>query len=231
VSPDSPLGLFEALYTTRALRRIRPDPLPEETIFQVLDAAIRAPTGHNAQDWRFVLITDPDLKLRMRDWAQDGWERYQPRFAENPELIEGLRRTPRLVLKSMTYAAAHLHEVPLLVAACGEIGRHGTPGGSIMPAVQNILLAARGLGLAASIFSLPLVHGAEVREALGVPENYQIYCLIPIGYPVDRHGPVRRKPVKDVVYWNRWDTAWDFAAQQPEEGWHSRWVRTKEAPP
>ncbi len=224
MTSEDRLGLFEALYTTRALRRIRPDPLPEELIFQILDAAIRAPTGHNAQDWRFVLITEPELKQRLQEWAQDGWRRYQPRYAQNPELIDGLRRTPRLTLKSMAFAVAHLHEVPLIIAACGEIGRHGTPGGSIMPAVQNILLAARGLGLAASIFSLALVHGDEVRAVLAVPENYQIYCLIPIGYPVDRHGPVRRKPVKDVAFWNRWDTPWEFAAQQPEEGWAARWV-------
>ncbi|HEY8489848.1 MAG TPA: nitroreductase family protein [Dehalococcoidia bacterium] len=220
-----PIGLFEAIYTARALRRLKPDPIPDEVLFQVLDAAIRAPSGQNAQDWRFVVITDPEVKRRLQAWAEEGWRRYQPQYAEDPSRMDALPRTRRLSLKSVAYLAAHLAEVPAVIAVCGLRGRHSTPGGSTFPAVQNLLLAARALGLGGSIFNLPLSHAAELMELLGIPESNQIYCLVPLGYPLDRHGPLRRKPVKQVVYWNRWEQPWPYAQAQPDEGWGHRWLR------
>lgn len=217
---EPPIGLFEALYTTRALRRLRPDPVPDEVLFQVLDAAIRAPSGQNAQDWRFLVIADPEVKRRLQSWAEEGWDRYQRRYAE----IDGLPRAQRLSLRSVEHLAHHLAETPAIVAVCGLKGRHSSPGGSAFPAVQNLLLAARGLGLGASIFNLPLTHADELMGALGIPESNQIYCLVPLGYTEDQHGPVRRKPVKRVVFWDRWEQAWPFAEEQPDEGWRSKWV-------
>ena len=218
------ISLFEAIYTTRALRRLKPEPLREETLFQILDAATRAPSGQNAQDWRFVVITEPELKQRLQSWAEEGWARYQPRFAENPALMDELPRTQRLSLRSVEYLTRHLSEAPAVIVVCGQRGRHSTPGGSAFPAVQNLLLSARALGLGASIFNLPLAHGQELMEALGIPETSQIYCLIPLGYSADKHGPVRRKPVKAVTYWNRWERPWPFAQEQPDEGWQARWT-------
>ena len=225
MSSERPIGLFEALYTTRALRRLRPDPVPDEVLFQVLDAAIRAPSGQNAQDWRFVVITDPEVKRRMQSWAEEGWGHYQRRYAEEPGQIDALPRTQRLSLRSVEHLAHHLAEAPAIVAVCGLKGRHSSPGGSAFPAVQNLLLAARGLGLGASIFNLPLTHASELMEALGIPESNQIYCLVPLGYPEDKHGPVRRKPVKRVVFRERWEQPWPFAEEQPDEGWQARWVQ------
>lgn len=224
MSAERPIGLFEAIYSTRALRRLRPDPVPDEVLFQLLDAAIRAPSGQNVQDWRFVVVTDPEVKRRMQSWAEEGWSRYQPRYAEDPALMEQLPRTQRLSLKSVEHLVRHLGEAPAIVVVCGLRGRHSTPGGSAFPAVQNLLLAARGLGLGASIFNLPLAHVGELMEALGIPESNQIYCLIPLGYPADRHGPVRRKPIKRVVFWNRWEQPWTFAEEQPDEGWGAKWA-------
>ena len=225
MSSERPIGLFEALYTTRALRRLRPDPVPDDVLFQVLDAAIRAPSGQNAQDWRFVVITDPEVKRRMQSWAEEGWGHYQRRYAEEPGQIDALPRTQRLSLRSVEHLAHHLAEAPAIVAVCGLKGRHSSPGGSAFPAVQNLLLAARGLGLGASIFNLPLTHASELMEALGIPESNQIYCLVPLGYPEDKHGPVRRKPVKRVVFRERWEQPWPFAEEQPDEGWQARWVQ------
>ena len=225
MSSERPIGLFEALYTTRALRLLRPDPVPDDVLFQVLDAAIRAPSGQNAQDWRFVVITDPEVKRRMQSWAEEGWGHYQRRYAEEPGQIDALPRTQRLSLRSVEHLAHHLAEAPAIVAVCGLKGRHSSPGGSAFPAVQNLLLAARGLGLGASIFNLPLTHASELMEALGIPESNQIYCLVPLGYPEDKHGPVRRKPVKRVVFRERWEQPWPFAEEQPDEGWQARWVQ------
>jgi len=225
VPEENSIGLFEAIYTTRALRRFKPKPVPEEVLFQLFDAAIRAPSGQNAQDWRFVIITEPAIKRRMQTWAEEGWARYQPRYAENPALMDQLPRTQRLSLKGVAHLAHHLAEVPVIVAVCGLRGRHSTTGGSIFPAVQNLLLAARALGLGGSIFNLPLTHAEELLATVGIPENNQIYCLIPLGYPTDKPGPVRRKPVKQVVFWNCWAQSWTFATEQPDEGWQARWIR------
>ena len=225
VQKENPVGLFEAIYTTRALRRFRPDPVPDEVLFQLFDAAVRAPSGQNAQDWRFVVVTEPETKRRMQTWAEEGWARYQPRYAENPALMDQLPRVQRLSLKGVAHLVRHLAEVPVIVVVCGMRGRHSTPGGSTFPAVQNLLLSARALGLGGSIFNLPLTHAEELMEALSIPDNNQIYCLLPLGYPQDKHGPVRRKPVEQVVFWNRWGQPWAFAEEQPEEGWQAKWVR------
>ncbi len=103
-----------------------------------------------------------------------------------------------------------------MIIVCGLKGRHSSPGGSVFPAVQNLLLAARALGLGASIFQLAL--SPAVIEELGVPDEYQAYCSIPVGYPLDRAGPVRRRPVRQVAFKDRWGESWDFAEGQPEQG-------------
>lgn len=219
-------GFFETVYTTRALRRFKPDPVPDEVLFQVLDAAIRAPSGQNAQDWRFLIITEPASKAKLQEWALEGWGHYRARFGDDAA-IDALSRSQRLSLRSVEHMAHHLAETPVLVLVLGMAGRHSTPGGSAFPAVQNLLLAARALGLGGSIFNLPLGHREELHEMLGIPENNQVYCLIPLGYPTDRQGPVRRKPAAEVVFDNRFGARWPFAEQQPAEGWHARWIETE----
>jgi nitroreductase len=222
--PMAQLGLFEAIYTTRALRRLKPDPIPDDVLFQVFDAAIRAPSGGNAQDWRFVIIREPEVKRAVQGWFQETWRQYQPRFAADPSLIDALPRHRRLPLKSTAYLVDHVAEAPVIVAVCGQRGTHTTPGGSIFPAVQNLLLAARALGLGGSITNFARAHEADLRTMLGIPDAYEVYCLIPLGYPLDRHGPVRRRPVRQVVFLDRWEQPWPFAGSQPEEGWQERWV-------
>lgn len=212
------------MYTMRALRRFKPDPIPEEVLFQIFDAAIRAPSGQNAQDWRFVIVTDTRIKQSLQAWAEEGWSRYQPQYAERPELMDELPRTRRLSLRSVDHLVKHLGQIPAVIVVCGLRGRHSTPGGSAFPAVQNLLLAARALGLSGSVFNLPLSHVDELVEMLGIPENNQVYCLLPIGYPTDRPGPVRRKPVKSVVFREQFGSVWEFAEQQPDEGWQARWI-------
>ncbi len=222
--PDHPL--FETLYTARALRRFKPDPIPEDVLFQLLDAAIRAPSGQNAQDWRFVIIRDAAVKAQMQQWSQTPWQRYFARYADRPEAIDELPRSQRLSLRSVEHLVHHLGECPAIIVVLGLKGRHGTPGGSAFPAVQNLLLAARALGLGGSVFNFPLSHEPELREMLRIPDTNQIYCLLPIGYPTDRQGPVRRKPVGDIVYLDTFGAAWPFAKEQPPEGWQSRWTKS-----
>jgi nitroreductase len=214
-------GLFHTMYSTRALRRFRPDPVPDDVLFQLFDAAIRASSGQNAQDWRFIIIRDQKVKDQLREWAAEGWSRYSARFG-SPEDIARLPRNQRLSLNSVRDLALNLDKVPVLVAVLGMRNRHSTPGGSTFPAVQNFQLAARALGLGSSIFNLPLRE--PLYEMLGVPENNQIYCLIPLGYPTDKQGPLNRKPVNAVVYDETFGTPWKFAADQPAQGWQERWL-------
>lgn len=214
-------GLFQTIYTTRALRRFKPDPIPEDVLFQLFDAAIRASSGQNAQDWRFILITEPAVKAKMQEWALEGWPRYQSRFGGD-EAIQQLPRSQRLSLNSVRDIAHNIAIVPAVIAVLGMRGRHSTPGGSTFPAVQNLMLTARALGLGASIFNLPIRD--ELLTMLGIPENNQLYCLIPIGYPTDKQGPVKRKPVRAVVYKERFGESWAFAEAQPETGFQDRWL-------
>jgi nitroreductase len=217
-------SLFATLYTARALRRFKPDPIPDDVLFQLLDAAIRAPSGQNAQDWRFVIIRDPALKKRMQEWSQTPWQRYIARYADDPAAIDRLPRSQRLSLRSVEHLVHHLAECPVVITVLGLKGRHGTPGGSAFPAVQNLLLTARALGVGGSVFNFPLSHESELREALKIPENNQIYCLLPIGYPTDRQGPVKRKPVGDIAYLDAFGAPWPFAQAQPPEGWQAKWI-------
>ena len=185
------------MYTTRALRRFKPDPVPDAVLFQCFDAAIRASSGQNAQDWRFVIIRDQAIKDQLREWAVEGWGRYSARYGSEQD-IQQLPRNQRLSLLSVRDLALNLDKVPVIVGVLGMKGRHSTPGGSTFPAVQNFQLAARAMGLGSSIFNLPMRE--QLYEMLGIPESNQLYCLLPIGYPTDRQGPLNRKPVKVVVF-------------------------------
>jgi nitroreductase len=214
-------GLFQTIYTTRALRRFKPDPVPDDVLFQCFDAAIRASSGQNAQDWRWIIIRDQAIKDQMQAWALEGWARYSSRYGTEEE-IRRLPRNQRLSLLSVRDLAHGLSAVPVVVAALGMKARHSTPGGSMFPAVQNFQLAARALGLGSSIFNLPMRD--QLYEMLGIPETNQLYCLLPVGYPTDRQGTLNRKPVKSVVFDDRFGEPWAFAAEQPEEGWANRWL-------
>lgn len=218
---DAP-GLFQTMYTTRALRRFKPDPVPDAVLFQCFDAAIRASSGQNAQDWRFIIIRDQAIKDQLREWAVEGWARYSARYGSEED-IKQLPRNQRLSLLSVRDLALNLDKVPVIVGVLGMKGRHSTPGGSTFPAVQNFQLAARAMGLGSSIFNLPMRE--QLYEMLGIPESNQLYCLLPIGYPTDRQGPLNRKPVKVVVYNEKFGEAWQYAAEQPDEGWGDRWVK------
>ena len=218
-------GLFATLYTNRALRRFKPDPVPDEILFQLFDAAIRAPSGQNAQDWRFILIADAAVKAQLQVWAKEGWQRGEPELSAHPEQIDDLPRGQRLTFRSVEYLVAHFADVPAVIAVLGAKGLHSSPGGSIFPAIQNLMLAARALGLGSSIFNLAMSAGGDKLNALlAIPQDHELLCLIPVGYPVDRPGPVRRTPVKAVVYGERFGEPWPFAEAQPDEGWGERWL-------
>src|SRR2546430_15157445 len=119
------MDVFEAIYSSRALRRFKPDPVPEDVIFQLIDACIRAPTGHNSQDWRFIVVTDPDSKHKMQEWSERAWRMAFPAYQEQAA-IDALPRTQRLSIQSVKDLAFGLASVPLIVVVCGLRGKHSS---------------------------------------------------------------------------------------------------------
>jgi len=198
--------LFEILRTTRSMRRLKPDQVPNELIRKILEAGVCAPSGGNMQRWRFLVVRDPQIKQTVGAYYKRAWdERVAPRYrAGEPAPGTSRERFLRL-LDAAEYLAAHIHEAPVWIVPCLEGGAPTrTSGSSIYPAVQNMLLAARALGLGATLTTLYLSFEKEVEAALGLPDDVHSYALLPIGYPIGRFGPVRRISLADVVYEDRW---------------------------
>ncbi len=201
--PD--ISLFEALRTQRAIRRFSADPVPDDAIHTLLEAAIKAPSGANRQPWYFIVIRDAETKNRIGEWYLDGWN------------IAYGGTQPGQGISSPVYQSAdnlayHMGESPVLILVCVDRGAAGTgpgpitAGASIYPAVQNLLLAARGLGLGTVLTTLHRRHEDEIKELLGIPGNVETVALIPVGYPAEgeRFGGSRRRPVEEVSFYERW---------------------------
>jgi nitroreductase len=208
-TPDAPSNttdLFEIIKTTRSMRRLKPDPVPNELIRKILEAGVCAPSGGNMQRWRFLVIRDPKIKQTVGALYKRAWdERVAPRYRSG-DPAPGMSRERFLrLLDAAEYLAAHIDEAPVWIVPCLEGGTPTrTSGSSIYPAVQNMLLAARALGLGATLTTLHLQFEKEAEAALGLPPGFHSYALLPIGYPLGRFGPVRRVALADVVYEDRW---------------------------
>jgi len=207
--PDTPQNshdLFEIIRTTRSMRRLKPDPVPNELVRKILEAGTCAPSGGNMQRWRFLVIRDAEIKRTVGAYYKRAWdEQVAPRYRSG-EPAPGTNRERFLrLLDAAEHLAAHIHEAPVWIVPCLEGATPTrTSGSSIYPAVQNMLLAARALGLGATLTTLYLSFEKEVEAALGLPPNVHSYALLPVGYPLGRFGPVRRVPLADVVFENRW---------------------------
>jgi len=198
--------LFEIIRSTRSMRRLKRDAVPNELIRKILEAGICAPSGGNMQRWRFLVIRDAETKRTIGAYYKRAWdEQVAPRYRSG-EPAPGMNRDRFLrLLDAAEYLATHIHEAPVWIMPCLEGGTPTrTSGSSIYPAVQNMLLAARALGLGATLTTLYLSFEKEVSAALGLPPDVHSYALLPIGYPIGRFGPVRRVPLADVVFENRW---------------------------
>ncbi len=203
--PPNSGDLFEIIRTTRSMRRLKPDRVPNELIRKILEAGVCAPSGGNMQRWRFLVVRDPKIKEMVGALYKRAWdEQVAPRYRAG-EPAPGMSRERFLrLLEAAEYLANHIHEAPVWIVPCLEGGTPTrTSGSSIYPAVQNMLLAARALGLGATLTTLYLQFEKEADAALGLPPNVHSYALLPIGYPMGRFGLVRRVPLADVVYEDR----------------------------
>jgi nitroreductase len=200
--------LFEIISTTRAMRRLKPDPVPDDLIRKVLEAGVSAASGGNRQHWRFMVIKDRALKEKVQHYYKRALDEVVgPRYRNSAPPPGVTREQYDRQHNAVSYLTDHFHEAPVWIVACLEDGQ-GTPsrssGASIYPAVQNMLLAARALGLGATLTTRHLQYEKEVEEILGLPPGVHSYAILPIGYPMGRFGPTRRAPLSEVVYLDRW---------------------------
>ena len=207
---------YELLRTQRAIRRLRPDPIPDDVLARVMDATRYAPTGGNRQGWRMVMVTDAQKKARLAELYAPTWEKFRKNYENtkgmSPELADALIRT----LDSGSYMGRNMHAYPLIAIVCfhprdlavtdaGLDRVSVVGGGSIYPAVQNFMLACRAEGLGCVLTTLLCYHEAEVKSLLSIPDDWYTAAAIPVGYPVGKgYGPVRRMPVDKLFYRDAW---------------------------
>ncbi len=200
--------LFSILQTTRAMRRLKPDPIPDELLNRVLRAAVTAPNGGNRQTWRFLVVKDTAVKRRIQHYYKKALDEVIAPQYRNSEPPAGVSREQYdRQLDAVIYLTDHFHEAPVWIVACLDEGDRAPTrwsGASIYPAVQNILLAARALGLGATLTTRHMFYESEVEAILGLPSGVHSYAIVPLGYPIGRFGPVRRKPLRDIAYLDRW---------------------------
>jgi nitroreductase len=202
IGEDVPL--LEGLRTTRAIRRLRPDPVPRALIRKVCEAGTFAPSGGNRQPWKFVAVYDAETRAFVAERYRRIFEGYiGPAFeaAKDPSFPESGRRMQRAAL----WLAQHLHEVPVHLFLAGYTRRGQPQLPALMPAAQNVLLACRAVGLGASLTTLHTSFGREVDARLGLPENCPSCALIPIGWPLGRYGRPPRRPIDECLFFDRYE--------------------------
>ena len=210
------IGLFEAIHTQRSLRRFTDQPVPNEEVARVLEAATRAPSPTNAQPWKFVVVRDAERRRTVADTYRRAWDMAK-QFYGDPEKAED--ETERRMLVATDRLAEHLDEAPVFIFCCLDRSRLGpmvTPDltqlldpastyGSVWAAIQNLALAARALGLAATPTTVHRLFEPEVRELLSLPSHVETVALVVMGYPRGQFGPTQRLALQEVAFNERWD--------------------------
>ncbi|HKP52962.1 MAG TPA: nitroreductase family protein [Chloroflexia bacterium] len=205
------MDIYEALYTTRAMRRLKPDPIPYDVQARILDAAIRAP--HIGEGWRFILVDDPEIKSQLAPLYKQGMEKMVGAPLET--FVEMMKDNPamRSTLRSGVHLVDHFAEVPLFLIGFGRT----TEGSGIYPALWSAQLAARAEGIGSTMTGFLHYFPNEVMEILGVPKDagWKLGGVIPMGYPLGKWGVGARKPVHEVAARNNWDGDLGFTVPEP----------------
>jgi nitroreductase len=199
------MPLAGAMESQRSIRRLRPDPVDDETLLRCIELAMKAPTASNRQSWEWVVVRDPDVKHQLARLNRQAWSVSKRIGRRRPHPLSADR-----ILEAIQWQADHFEEVPVVVVACLRGSRPLFPPiasasfyASIYPAVQNLLLAARGLGLGATLTTLPLWSTALVRRTLGLPRWVTPCAVIPLGWPRGHYGSTTRRPAAEVVHLDR----------------------------
>jgi len=212
--------LFEAMHTLRSVRRFRPDPIPDAVLLHVIEAATHAPSARNAQPWIFIAVRDPELKRPLAALYLSAWQAAQTYTAATGADAD-IRDQPGYdrMMRTVDELATHLDSAPVLLLACldttqlgpmadgaGTILAPQSAYASIFPAVQNLILAARGLGLGSTLTTVYASVEADLRAVVGIPPYVHIAALVPLGYPLRPFRVTSRRPVDSVAYLDRWGT-------------------------
>ena len=211
------VGLLEGISSTRAIRRYRDESIPEKDLRDMLFAATRAPSGSNRQPFRFVVLTDSEkakqAKVLIKQGAESVWrakktnDQYDQRSGAD-------RASPKArMARTMDSYVENFDKVPALILPCLVRYREPTPmeGASVYPAVQNLLLAARALGYGGVITGFHHMVETELKNLLGIPEEVFVSCTVTLGKPKGKHGPVRRRPMNELVYGDTWNESPEWA--------------------
>jgi nitroreductase len=204
------MDFFEVVHTQRAIRRFKPDAVPQEAIWRMIDAAIRAPSGSNSQPWAFLVVSDPAKRQIISDavlaLSTDADERRAEAMNFDPArrrmrlgsiaFRENVASAPTLIIPCLVHPSSPTSDMTSLFA-----------GSSIYGAVQNMMLTARALGLGTLMTTFNIAIEPLIRKEFGLPEDARPVAVIPVGYPAEgeRFGPTTRKPVESVTYWDGWD--------------------------
>ena len=217
MAPADSVDLLTGLATTRAIRRYRDEPIPDDDLATILWHATRAPSGSNRQPFRFVVLRDGPNAVRAKAllgesfrsmWAQkraaDGYDAGSGTAPDSPKAR---------MATTMQHFVDHFEATPAVVLACIRRHRapHPTEGASVYPACQNLLLAARALGYGGVMTTWHQFVESELRDVLAIPDDVGLCATIPLGRPVGAHGPVRRRPVQELVYDDAWEQPADWA--------------------
>jgi nitroreductase len=220
--PDRVISLLEGIATTRAIRRYTAEPIPDDDLATILFAASRAPSGSNRQPFRFLVLRDGPKAIEAKrllgnafraGWtakvASDGYEGGSGREESSPKAR---------MARSMQHYVDHFEEIPVVVLACLIRYRdvHYTEGASVYPACQNLLLAARALGYGGALTGWHAFVEAELRALLGIPQGTALSATITLGRPQGHHGPVRRRPLRELVYDDEWGESAAWAVDPPD---------------
>lgn len=221
------MDLYEALYTTRAMRRVKPDPVPAAVVQSMLDAAVRSPSGGNSQNWRFVTVTDRGMMADLGTLYAAAWDQLNDTFYRGRREAAEARGDEQLlrVMASSQWLADNFATVPMVVLA---YHRNDASGASIYPAVWNLMLAARGHGVGTTLTTiLGLFEEEEVAALLDVPldKGWTNAAAVTCGYPLGRWGIAQRAPAHRVVYAERWGEAPEWTIDEP------LWSRDSESTP
>lgn len=204
------MSVAEAMTTQRSIRRIHPDPVAPGIVRRLIELGLEGPTGSNAQNWEFIVVTDSERKARLADKYRRAWKIYGGLGKRMRTDDQTMR-----VLKSVQWQVDRFEQVPVMVVPCLHTSSRppfvpmpaiadSSHYGSVYPSVQNILLGARAVGLGASLVTLPLWSGIVSRRILGLPMNVEPTCVICLGWPIGRYGPKARKSVDEVLHLESW---------------------------
>ena len=198
------LPLGEAIFSLRAMRRLKPDPIPDNDLRDILEAAIRAPNGGNQQPWHYIVVTDTAIRAELGELYHEAWwaKRRDAGFHTPEDLPRHYHPAMRL--------ADGIGKVPVLILVCAT-AKGPAAAASVIPSVQNLLLAARALGIGGTITTLHAQVEARVNHLFNIPETAQIVYCIPLGYPEGRFGSNVRKALPEVCSFNRWGSATPWA--------------------